>query len=55
VRVEVEKFQFLIGRLKTGPPGAYPGRKEGFQFLIGRLKTGNCWGPIPLADGFNSS
>ena len=32
-------FQFLIGRLGTGGPGAGGGRDRRFQFLIGRLGT----------------
>ena len=42
-RAEINKFQFLLGRLETAslaPIGSYSFR---FQFLLGRLETpGSC-------------
>ena len=39
--LNVRKFQFLIGRLKTTIAGKTVGDGVKFQFLIGRLKTGS--------------
>jgi len=38
--LQLEEFQFLIGRLKTPYGTTYLAKRKRFQFLIGRLKTG---------------
>ena len=38
--IVTDRFQFLLGRLKTRSRSLPPSPKPRFQFLLGRLKTG---------------